>query len=173
MKNKAFTLIETLIAITLTTVVLTAVCGLVLTTLFANQRNTHSLQALYYAEEGLEAARFMRDSNWLQNYSWDFGTMWGGDIHTDSSDSEKTFYLVAMDCSSTEPCFQLSTDVADGTIETPEGFAFVRSLTYKFLDSSEVAVSGKGAVEVISKVEWQEHGITRNFILSTYLTAWQ
>ena len=164
MKHRAFTLIETLIAVTLTVTVLTAVCELILMTLFANQWNAHAIQALSFAEEGLEAARFMRDSNWRQNYSWDSGTLWGGDMHMDASNSEKTYYLEFTGCSFTAPCYQFSTNADQGTAQTKEGFIFTRSLTYKYKED--------GVSEVVSKVEWEEHGIPRNLVLSTYLTAW-
>ncbi len=164
MKNKAFTLIETIIAITLITVVITAVTGLILTTLLANQRNLHSLQAMYLAQENLEAVRFMRDSNWLQNYSWNGGaTLWGSDF--DSSGTP--FYIKEETCAPpTTVCFSLSNDEDDGVFTAENGFEFIRSVAF-------VPVVDSEALEVTATVSWIDKGVDRSVNLSTYLTDWK
>lgn len=163
-KKNAFTLIETLIAVTLTTVVITAVTGLILSTLLANQRNLHNLQALYFAKESLETVRFMRDSNWLQNYSWDGGdSLWGHNF--DVSSGEKNLYLASE--------FTLSSDENDGKVTTVDGFTFVRKLTFSpvVLEGDEDTLDS--AVMVTATVMWEERGVPKNLSLSTYLTDWQ
>ncbi len=172
MKNKpAFTLIETIIAITLITVVMTAVTGLILTTLLANERNTHTLQANFLAQEGLEAVRFMRDSNWLQNYSWDQGD-WGQDFDLDSTHTSITLYLDTKGCTEPSPCFALSTDSAEGSIVLDNGFEFVRTLTFTGVRNEDETVA-QDAVTVTANVAWIERGETRSVELSTTLTDWQ
>lgn len=164
MKNKAFTLIETLIAITLTTVVLTAVTGLILTTLFANQRNLHSLQGMYLAQESLEAVRFMRDSNWLHNYSWNGGSSeWGADFDL-GTDTELNLFLKEE---SSSPYFSFTTDVNESIVTDESGLEFSRALTFKPVTDMV------DAVEVTATVSWEEHGITRSVDLSTYLSDWK
>lgn len=169
MKNKAFTLIETIIAITLTTVVLTAVTGLILSTLLANQRNLHSLQALYLAEESLEAVRFMRDSNWLQNYAWNGGgTLWGSDFDV-SDGGELELLLADEDC---PPCFAFTRSETEATVITDNGIEYLRTLQFKpFYDEDDAIVTG--VMEVTAIVSWQERGVTRDVMLSTYLSNWQ
>lgn len=169
MKNKAFTLIETIIAITLTTLVLTAVTGLILTTLLANQRNLHSLQAMYLAQESLEALRFMRDSNWLQNYAWNGGArLWGSDFDI-SDEMEMELFLAEEDC---PPCFAFTSSEMEGTVITENGVEYLRSLQFKPLydENGEILT---GAMEAIAIVSWQERGLTRTTSLSTYLSNWQ
>jgi len=175
-KNKAFTLIETLIAVTLTTVVLTAVTGLILSTMLANQRNLHTVQALYYAKESLEAVRFMRDSNWLQNYSWDGGAeLWQADFHVNESRSEKEFYLGSYSvCSAGNPCFYFSTDETDGTVANANGFSFVRKIVLNTVpDESAPSKVRENSVQVSAVVSWEERGKSKDVTLSTYLTDWQ
>jgi len=166
----AFTLIETLIAITLTTVVITAVTGLILSTLFANQRNLHSLQAMYLAEESLEAVRFMRDSNSLQNYSWNGGeALWGANF--DVSDGSE----IELKLSEEEicpPCFSFTTSDTDATVTTDNGIEYLRTLTFKPVEDGDGNVLA-GAVEVTATVSWSERALPRSVELSTYLTNWQ
>lgn len=174
MQNKsAFTLIETIIAITLTTVVMTAVTGLILTTLLANERNAHTIQAELLAQEGLEALRFMRDSNWLQNYTWDAaGDLWGQDFHLDRLTPSLSLYLVPKICSGTAPCFSLSTFPEDGVVELGEGFKFTRRLDFSAIRNEDGTVIDS-AMQVTAYVEWVERGSTRSVELSTNLTDWQ
>lgn len=187
MKSKAFTLIETILAVTLMTIILTAVFGLILMTMTANQRNLHQIQATFYAQEGLEAVRYMRDSNWLQNYTWDGGaTLWGADFHVDESTPMVTRTVIQKSCTGSDPCYQLSASDSeeDRTLTTSNGFVFQRSLEFKAVDSSTLksdieadsASSGDfldGAVEVTAIVTWEDSGVERSVKLSTYLTAWQ
>lgn len=170
-KNDAFTLIETLIAITLTTVVITAVTGLILMTLLANQRNFHTLQATYLAQESLEAVRFMRDSNWLQNYSWNGGASeWGADFDLGSA-TELKLYLQEEDC---PPCFAFTTMEEQATVTSDNGFEFLRTLTFKPVpDESNVGQNLSDIVEVTATVSWEEKGVDRSVELSTYLSNWQ
>lgn len=74
----AFTLIEVIIGIAVLSVLLTAMTSLTITSLRANQANINQLTAYYLAQEGVEAFRNMRDSNWLQNQDYDGGaSFWG------------------------------------------------------------------------------------------------
>jgi prepilin-type N-terminal cleavage/methylation domain-containing protein len=167
MKNKAFTLIETLIGITLITVVLTAVTGLILSTLLSNQRNLHILQATALAQEGVEVMRHVRDSNWLQNYSWNGGTgEWFGDFALSEEDVDDvvTLYLKQEGCQH-HWCFSAIDD--DGEVDE-----FLRTITVSHvLDEMDVVMSGM--VEVTATVNWDEKGVDREVVLSTYLTDWQ
>lgn len=170
--KKAFTLIETLIAVTLTTVVITAVTGLILATLLANQRNLHTLQALYYAEEGVEAVRFMRDSNWLQNYSWNGGgSLWGGDFSSLESGTKEFYLGVYGTCAYRTPCFYLSGSFDDSVITSKSGTEFSRKVLFSKM--SDEKIGSLDAVQVDVTVAWEEHGIDQDLVLTTYLTNWQ
>ncbi len=174
MKTKAFTLIETLIAITLMTVVITAVTGLILTTLQANARNLRSLQATLLAQEGLEALRYMRDSNWLQNYDWDGGdALWGENF--EAGTSGKTVYLQSTACTSvlsSHPCFELSTNPDDAEVTLEGGMVFERSLALLAVTEADGTLNSNES-EVTATVTWEERGVDRSIQLSTYLTNWK
>ena len=150
--------------ITLITVVLTAVTGLVLLTLLSNQRNVHTVQAMAYAQEGLEAMRFIRDSNWMQNYSWDGGkALWKGDFDLDNRDSYE-WKIVQTDC---PPCFEFSSKDSDVLLVNGQEFEFFR--TVKILPVEEQ----EDTVEVLVTVEWTDRGVDRSLEVSSFLSDWQ
>ncbi len=66
----AFSLIDTIIAVAVLSISILGITSLTLVSIQANQFNSNRLKAYYFAQEGLEAVRNMRDSNWLQNYEW-------------------------------------------------------------------------------------------------------
>lgn len=65
-----FTLTETIIAITVITLIITAAYDLVRSSLQIGRGAMNQFAAHHLAEEGLEIARNARDSNWLRNKQW-------------------------------------------------------------------------------------------------------
>jgi prepilin-type N-terminal cleavage/methylation domain-containing protein len=61
-----FTLLETLIAISILTIGAVSVFTVISNTLSVNKVNTSRLTAAYLAQEGLEIVRNIRDGNWLE-----------------------------------------------------------------------------------------------------------
>lgn len=68
--KKGFTLTEVMIGIMILTVAIVAASNLLIGLLRTNQNNLTTLQAYYLAQEGLEAVRNIRDTNWLHNQDW-------------------------------------------------------------------------------------------------------
>lgn len=171
-RQTAFTLIETLLAVTLITVVITAVTGLILSTILAGQRNANSMKAAYLAQESLEAVRFMRDSNWRQNYSWNGGReLWNADFSV--SDSDGLHYYLADENSNCPPCFGFSTIESDGIV-TVGNQDFTREVFFKLVqDDTDATAFLNDTLEVTSLITWQERGKNRSVEVSTYLTNWQ
>jgi prepilin-type N-terminal cleavage/methylation domain-containing protein len=168
-KNNAFTLIETLIAITIVTLVITGVAGLVWSTMDANRRNVHQLQALALAQEGIEAMRFIRDSNWLQNYAWDQGTdLWGADF----GDSEALF-LVEEDCNPpASACWSFSSNEDDGIVTSEAGTEFMRHIEVLEIQDED-GNTMEDIYEIVVYVEWFDRGNERSVQVSSYLSNWQ
>lgn len=159
MSKKAFTLIETVLAVTFVTLVMTAISALVLLTLNVNQRNAHELQALAYAQEGLEVMRYFRDSNWLQNYSWNGGSqLWGGDFDLIPGETS-TVTIQEENC---PVCWSFG---GDGIVTNAKGFEFLREI--------ELSATEEGLIEINSRVTWQDKGIDREVELSTFLSDWK
>ena len=68
-----FTLIETIIAITVIGLVITATAQLTQSSLRLGRVTMNQFVAYHLAEEGLEITRNIRDTNWLQNKAWNEG----------------------------------------------------------------------------------------------------
>ncbi|MDP2643077.1 MAG: type II secretion system protein [Candidatus Peregrinibacteria bacterium] len=79
--KRGFTLTEVLVGISILTVAIVSATNLLVTIVQSNKNNVKTLQAYYYAQEGIEAFRNIRDTNWLHNQNWLNGTIndkiWG------------------------------------------------------------------------------------------------
>lgn len=69
--RKGFSLIEILIAFVVLTITVIACTDLIANTIRNNVENTYRIQAYFLAEQGVEAIRNIRDSNWTQNIGFD------------------------------------------------------------------------------------------------------
>jgi prepilin-type N-terminal cleavage/methylation domain-containing protein len=69
-KNKGFTLLELMIAITVLSVGIVGVFGLIQNTLRSAEDLKSRLIASYLAQEGIELVRNIRDNNWAQGNDW-------------------------------------------------------------------------------------------------------
>ncbi len=78
--RKGFSLIEILIAFTVLTITVVSATTLLSSSIQNNQENILRLQAYNLSQEGLEATRNIRDSNWMQNlnFATETGEIWGG-----------------------------------------------------------------------------------------------
>lgn len=168
MNSRAFTLIEVVIGVTFMSLVIVGVAGLVLSTLNANRRNIQSVQAVYLAQEGLELMRFVRDSNWLQNFAWDEGeSVWGDTFHLSDFDAENVLYLEEkVAC---PPCFGFS---PNEELIDMGNMIFERSIVVgPALDENGFAMDD--IYEITARIEWQDRGNARTYELSTLLSDWQ
>lgn len=168
-KFRAFTLIEVVIGVTIMSIVIVAVAGLVLSTLAANRRNIQSVQAVYLAEDGVEIMRYIRDSNWLQNYSWDGGEkIWSGNFGLDDFDDKKTLYL--KETPKCPPCWGFSQDPE--LITLSGGVQYERSIAVKRVIDEDGA-KNDGIYELLVRIQWEDKGKERSYVLSTYLSNWK
>jgi prepilin-type N-terminal cleavage/methylation domain-containing protein len=71
--RRGFTILETIITITVIGLVIAAATQLTQSSLKIGRSTMNQFIALHLAEEGLETIRNIRDSNWLQNISWRSG----------------------------------------------------------------------------------------------------
>ena len=175
--KKAFTLLEVLLAITFIAVVFTAITGLILMTIQVNRKNVRTLQATYLAQEGVEVLRYMRDSNWLQNYSWDEGEdQWGSNFGLESSETLNEFYLIEE--SEDDAYWSLATfssrDEDSGTITIANGQEFLRVIQVEFVpDETDSNVMREDALKITAVVSWTDRGEGNDVSVSTILTNWQ
>lgn len=83
-----FTLVETMIGLMILTMAIVAATSLLIGLIHSNKQIVKSLQAHYLAQEGLEAMRNIRDTNWMHNLNWSKGSadfLGGVDIPDDDS----------------------------------------------------------------------------------------
>ena len=71
--NKSFTLIELVLAVFLITTGTLGVFSLIQKTISFTAITSSQLQAAYLSQEGIEIVRNIRDTNWLQERTWDEG----------------------------------------------------------------------------------------------------
>lgn len=186
---------EILIAVAVLATTLTAMAILVIVTMRANQANMNTLQAYYLAEQGIEAMRNTRDSNWLQNYSWNKGFVC-------TADGEEIYFTIDEDVMAQAPVLEVETGVFISENDEPWDINLISDTDleagtriYKVLetegyyrythdDSNGEATSFYsyikvyyetcgGEAEINSVVFWNERGSDREIVLTTYLTNWK
>ncbi len=104
----AFTLFETVVAMTVVTLAIVAIFSLSFVSMKAVARQRERTESLWLAQEGLELVRFFRDSNVLHNFDWRGTTtanVGGASLNADSG--ELLFYL-EEDTQNCPPCFRLA-----------------------------------------------------------------
>jgi len=69
--NKAFTVLEVLIATLVLTIGGLAAYTMVQKIVFSTFSSSYRLTAAYLAKEGIETVRNIRDTNWLEGENWD------------------------------------------------------------------------------------------------------
>ncbi|MFC1615856.1 prepilin-type N-terminal cleavage/methylation domain-containing protein [Patescibacteria group bacterium] len=67
---KGFTLTEVLIGMMILSIAIVTGTNLLVSLIDSNKTAVSTMQAYYLAQEGLEAVRNMRDTNWLHNRDW-------------------------------------------------------------------------------------------------------
>ena len=198
--KQAFTLVEILIAITVLAVTLTAMANLVIVTMRANNSNENTLTAYYLAEQGLEAMRNVRDTNWLQNYAWntDFDCVVGQEDFYLIVD-ENTEYRIGIfnfgdglfdrtsllsvdhDPWKVETISESSLESGAKLYKISESEGYTR---YSYDNSGDESLFSRylvihynscddEVVEITAVVSWNERGNDREVTLKTYLTDWQ
>lgn len=190
-------------AVSVLSLVMIAVVSLAITSLQANRSNIYRLTAYYLAQEGLEGLRNVRDSNWMQNITWNEGAsavgqaaFWGDDFTTSghytldyvpwANETEETSmpwvvqYLGADESAMEGEAgrLYLATAVSSGE------FYYLHDATqttqfsyepslYRRTLTLTYADSGEDWMEVTATVFWIERGQERSLEVSTILSDWR
>lgn len=195
LNNKSgFTLTETLVAVLVLTMAIVTATNFIVSMIKSNVMNSNTLQAYYYTQEGIEAFRNMRDTNFMNNVDF-----CGKDVDFFGAGSNgfcdnENFYSVEVKLdpagevkeenafSSASP-WKLSTDpdqkvqfydpVSGKSVDT----IFTRTCKAgSYADAEKVLdkdFSGGKVVEVVCTTTWDESGNSRKMTLSTILTDWK
>lgn len=175
--QRGFTLTEVMIGMLILTVAIVSATNLLVGLQRANRANLTSLQAYYYAVEGLEGVRNIRDSNWLHNRDWLGGNtvdLWGLDLAKEGE------YGIALRNVSPPPNQDVSYEELRGLapwvlsggaqkIEDVRGedTDFSRAIKIESYEERE------DALLVTSKVSWELSGEEREVEVSEILTNWK
>ncbi len=201
--NKGFTLTEVMIGIMILTVAIVAASNMLVTLIRSNEVNLTSMQAHYFAVEGLEAVRSIRDTNWLHNQDWEVGNGTGnwkytltGDFQvvlksegwsdfTSSSLSVNDLFVsyfpwdhldsdeLIIKCGDEFSKVYFGDCSGSGFSENTQ---FSRTINIKGYDCDPDVVIGcdpDNSIEVTSTVSWNIGADDRELSLSTVLTDWK
>lgn len=163
--RKGFTLIETLVAISVLLVSLVGPLSIAAQALKSAYYARDEITAFYLAQEGLEYVQAVRDQNYLASPSQPWLT---GLSACESATCTIDFPNFTNASCANNVCSPLLLDPATELYNTKSGnpSGFTRSVTI-------LPVAGMpDEVEVKSTVSWVSAGISRSFTLSEYLFNW-
>jgi len=172
MKNKGFTIIESLVAISILVVAIVGAMSAVQTGISSYIYSKDQIIAFYLAQEGFEQIRNMRDENRLANRNWLYG------ISQNSSDPcyfgsactvDPVNTSIATRCSGVGSCQYLRQDAASGFYGytpawTPTQFRREIVLASGFSHPDEIMVT--------VTVSWVKGIVSRQFRASENLLNW-
>lgn len=169
MSKKGFTLIETLVAISILVLSLASPLSIASNALKSAYYARDEVTAFYLAQEGLEYIRAVRDQNWLASPANDWLTDLNGGTGA-SRDCVTTSCVVDfpnfdhISCSGTCPALLVSEGggLYNQISGTPS--PYTRSVSITELSATEVKVT--------VTVTWQSGNINRSFSLSENLFNW-
>lgn len=186
--TRGFTLIETLVAITVITLAvagpLTAATRAVASAQFAREQ----LTASYLAQEGIEYVRLMRDNEYLAFYNTGSGAgavAWNDFLTSNSAASITS--CIANTCT-LDPARQMGTGsgfsllpcsgnsctplyLANGIYTEQSGISGAVATPYKRTIQA-TTVSGTDE-RITSIVTWVSRGVTRTITITDHLTPWE
>lgn len=185
LKNKSgFSLTEVMIGIMILTIAIVAASSLLVGLVRTNENNLRTMQAYYFAQEGIEGVRNIRDTNWLHNRDWRGGAsdaIWSGQL-TDGDHPltlrTTTFNQPISDNLADIQAYAPWTLSGDNKIIDAVGneTGFSRTVTIKpYPCTADACVSGhdNDYILIESNVAWaigsQEHEVT----LFEVLTNWK
>ncbi len=154
--SRGFTLIETMVAVSLIAVGFTAVLSLVTTSFFNVSGIQDRLAASNLAMEGIEIARNIRDGNWLQNKSWNSGL---------SDGDYQAAYNSASLGSYNGDFLLLDSNSGFYGYDSGAPTVYIRKISVANLSSYEL--------KVVSTVSWQRRGTNYSISAEDHLFNWK
>lgn len=186
MKNKGFTLIESLVAITIVALAVSGPLYAANRALVAAQISRDRLTAIYLAQEAIEQARYVRDSFYLDAYrnnggnttaAWDVFRSYmitnpGCFTPKVCTIEPTTHTFVAFTPTTNPPPAKLSMHPTNGQYtQAPNGSP--TSIFTRTVQVVSESTNGIKAIEVVATTVWTSRGISYSASITDHLTAWQ
>jgi hypothetical protein len=167
--KKGFSLLDVMMALGVVTLGLMGIISLATQNIQEQSTNKNYLTASMLAQEGLELARNVRDTNFLNGGVWDNGLV-GEDVTATS-----TFTI--------DPNFPISINNIPNLISDALCIIYFNSTSNRYTHDSSGAqatifrrlvtvVDHANYIEVIATVEWTERGQTHSYEAATNLYDW-
>ena len=188
--SRAFTLVETMIAITILTLAISGAFLAANSSLLAAETSRDQLAASFLAQEGIEYLRAMRDDYYLSAYRTGganvSSTAWSNFLSAAAPCRGSTCMLdpaqgmgvgpglSLVSCSGAN-CLPLYRD-ANGYNEQNRGSKTPFTRTVRLADVSGAPVDPLGNpvdIRIVSTVSWSFHGVPYSVTASSHLTPWQ
>jgi len=156
MKNSGFTLIETIVAISLLTVGAVGSFSLMQRVTSFASISSSQFVASYLAQEGIETIRNIRDTNYLKGQAWDAGIGAGADFRLDYRSS-------------------VFPDATCGTYLQHNGNFYICSTDSagKFRRQITIGKPAADKMVILVQVSWSERGIQHQVVAQTELRNWR
>ena len=172
MTNKGFTIVETLVAITILVLVITGVSTAIQTGISSYIFSKDQVIAFYLAQEGFEQLRNIRDENGLRNQDWLTG------IAVNVSDPCYFGNACTVDPVTTNLPIRCSGGLGNCPLlrqEVATGFFGYNALWPATLFKREIVLTRINADEILVSVtiDWSKGLATRQFKAKENLLNWQ
>jgi len=170
MKNKGFTIIESLVAISILVVVITGAMSAIQAAISSYTFSKDQFISFYLAQEAFEQIRNIRDENRLNNRDWMTGialTVSDPCAFSQACTVDPIATSVATRCSSPGNCPVLRQDATSGLFGYNASWVltkFRREILLTSVNSNEVAVT--------VTVNWSKGPINRQFKARANLLKW-
>ncbi|MCC6643542.1 prepilin-type N-terminal cleavage/methylation domain-containing protein [Candidatus Peregrinibacteria bacterium] len=183
-KSRGFTLPEVIVSVAVLVMVITAATDILSNVIRSNSDNLNSLLADGYAQEGLEAIRYIRDTDYWLGLDFDGAKgsgpdlVWGEKLF--EGESTKAFKInqkeVALgSCTKVNlsECLPIGLEVMGVDEYQDMGKGFSRAIVIKAI-KSEATLANVDVLRVTSMVTWNGiNNVPRKVVLTTELTDWK
>jgi type II secretory pathway pseudopilin PulG len=158
--KSGFSLVEVLAVLFVVSMGLIGILSLIVQSVQVRYINKNAMIAYQLAQEGVELARHVRDTNWRQGESWLFG-MGTGQYCID-------YENIVPITTSGQGC-RLYLDLNGFYDHTQES----GDISTDFFRKIEVNAIATTSAQIISAISWQDHGQNYSYRLETTLYDWR
>ena len=152
--KEGFTILEVLVTMFVLTIGGLAAYAMVQQIIFYTFSSSYRLTAAHLAKEGIEIVRNIRDTNWLEQESWDNGLV-PGEWEADFNDNPPLFFYAGRKLR-----FDNNFYSYDSGVET----RYKRKIT--------IVSEGSDELKISVEVEWEEKGETYTIVVQENLYNW-